>query len=398
MEFTYTATDHDGAIVRGTVSAGDTNEVLAFLTKRNLSPIGVRRARSRFFSFFNTTITASDQVFISKYLSLMLRIGTGLLEAVNILLADYGKRSVQQFLEYVRTSLEEGKPFHTAFAKYEHIFGAVYVNLVRAGESSGNLQQTFENITDMITRSKELRDRVRSALIYPTILLLGSILVLSFLVAFALPKIAAVFADGGLQPPAFSRVVFALGGFLATYGGIALGIVVIAGIGIAFTYRRSVGVQRFLVGVFGEVPGIRDVIKKIALQRFAYTFASLLKAGVPITDALEISASAGGNIYLAESLRRIAAGISGGLTVGAAFRREPFFPLTVSSLVSISEKAGHLSEVLFTVSDFYAKEVDTSLKTLVSVIEPILLVVIGSAIGTIALAVVVPIYQLTTAL
>ena len=152
-----------------------------------------------------------------------------------------------------------------------------------------------------------------------------------------------------------------------------------------------------MLGIFSEVPIIRDVVQKIALQRFASTLSSLIRAGMSITEALEITATAEGNVELSEALTRISReGLMKGLTIGEAFKREPFFPQTVASLMSISEKAGHLDEVLGTLSDFYTKEIDASVKSLVSFLEPLLLVMIGAVIGVIALAIIVPIYQLTT--
>ncbi|MDP3974787.1 MAG: type II secretion system F family protein [Candidatus Jorgensenbacteria bacterium] len=400
MKFRYIASQLDGRVVEGDLEARDVSEGLAFLAKNQLKPVSlkpVEEATKRSFALFRAKMTMTDLVFMSKYLSLMLKVGTGLLEAVNILAADLKKPAVRDILLEIRTTLEQGQPFYTTFAKYPRIFGSVYANLVKAGEASGDLERVFDDLTDNLTKQKDLRDRVQGALIYPILLLIGSMLILTFLVGFALPKIADVFLEGGFEPPLFSRVVFSVGLFFNDYGIYFL--IVLAVIGAIGTrlYLSSAFFKKFVLGIFAEIPVIRDVVKKIALQRFASTLSSLIRAGMPITAALEITASAVGNVELNESLMRISReGLMKGLTVGEAFRREPFFPQTVASLMSISEKAGHLDEVLATLSDFYTKEIDTSVKSLVSFLEPILLVLIGSVIGVIALAIIVPIYQLTT--
>lgn len=399
MLYHFIASDSDGKIIEEDVEAKNPDEVLSIIAARGFKPVSVKPIKG--FSLgninlFSGRITIADQVFISKYLALMLRIGTGLLQAINILLEDFSKPVVRQFLLEVRGNLEKGKPFYAAFEKYKEAFSPVYINSVRAGEASGSLQQVFENMTESLTKEKALRDQIKSALFYPIILLVTSLGILFFLVIFALPKIAGVFSQSGFQPPLFSRVVFAVGLFLGQFGGYALAFLTIVGIAVFLMYRYSYTFKRFFVGLVGSVPLVKDILKKISLQRFAATLSSLIRAGMPITDALEITADSVSQIELKEALRRISQeGISKGLTLGEAFKREPYFPKTVVNLIAISEHAGHIEEVLGTLADFYVSEIDSSLKTLVSFLEPLMLVFIGLVVGMIALAIVVPIYQLT---
>ncbi|MCL4400120.1 type II secretion system F family protein [Patescibacteria group bacterium] len=398
MKFNYIASQPDGKIVENQIDAKDVSEVLQFLSTRGLKPVSVKPvSRSDASGFGSGKINLTDQIFISKYLSLMLRLGTGLLQAINILLEDFDKKSVKSFLMEVRSNLERGQPFYSAFSRYPKVFSQVYVNLIRAGETSGNLDTVFENLTESLTKEKMLKDQIRSALIYPILLLSASVLILVFLVMFALPKIANVFDQGGFTPPLFSRIVFAVGLFFAHYGFIIMFFAVVGLIALIAFYRNSLAFKRFVFSIIKEIPVVKDVIQKIALQRFAATLSSLIKAGIPLTDALEVTAQAVGNIDLKDSLMRISReGLAKGLTVGEAFRREPFFPKTVVNLVAISEKAGHIEEVLGTLADFYSSEIDSSLKSLVSFLEPVMLMMIGVVVGLIALSIIIPIYQLTT--
>jgi len=164
-----------------------------------------------------------------------------------------------------------------------------------------------------------------------------------------------------------------------------------------YLFRSSLVFKNWLMAIIADLPVIKDLFRKIALQRFASILSSLIKAGMSLTEALEVTASAVGNLELQRALVRISReGLSRGLTIGEAFRREPFFPRTVANLVTISEKAGHLEEILSTLADFYTKEIDSSLKALVAFLEPLLLLSIGFIIGLIALAILIPIYQLTS--
>ncbi len=379
------------------MAATNVAEVLMYLSKNNLKPVSVHEAEHGGIILFQKKVSISDQIFLSKYLALMLKIGTGLLEAVNILIADFNKASVKGILIEIRSALEAGSPFYSTFAKYPKVFSQVYINLVRAGEVSGNLEGTFEDLTVMLSKQKDLRDQIRGALIYPALLFFGSILILIFLVMFALPKIANVFLTGGFEPPLFSRVVFSIGLFFNAHAVVIFGIVFILIGGFITAYKISQTFKHFTVSTVADLPLVKDVIRKIALQRFASILSSLIKAGMPITEALEIVAEAVSNPGLRDALIRISRdGLAKGLTIGEAFRREPYFPQTVTNLVAVSERAGHLEEVLGTLSEFYIKEIDSSVKSLVSFLEPILLLFIGVVIGTIALAIIVPIYQLTT--
>jgi len=400
MRFHYIASQSDGRIVENDMSAEDISEVLQFLMINNLKPIVVRAAESWGARLLRRRrINLLDQIFISKYMALMLKIGTGLLEAINILIADFNKPAVKDVLLEVRSALEQGKSFYSTFAKYPNYFSQVYINMIRAGEASGNLDVTFEDLSQMLAKQKELKDQIRGALTYPILLLVGSILILSFIIIFALPKIAKVFSEGGLEPPLFSRIVFGVGLFLSHNGIYILGFLIVALTTGITAFRRWPAFRKFLFSLFNEIPVIKDVIKKIAIQRFSGILASLIRAGMPLVEAIEVTAQAAGHIEVQESLMRISRdGLAKGLTLGEAFKRESFFPTTVTNLIAISEKAGHLEEVLSTLSDFYVKEIDSSIKALVALLEPVLLVFIGAIIGMIALAIIIPIYQLTTSL
>ncbi len=398
MRYKYIASQSNGAVVENEIIAKNVAEVLTFLSKNGLKPVSVKPIEEKKnVVLFGQKITISDQIFLSKYLALMLKIGTGLMEAINILIADFDKAAVRNILIEVRSSLEQGNPFYTTFAKYPKVFSQVYANLVRAGEASGNLEQVFGNLTEMLSKQKELRDQIRSALIYPTLLFVGSIAILMFLVTFALPKIANVFLQGGFQPPVFSQIVFSIGLFINAYKFIIFSFLGAVIFGLFYLSKSSLVFRKLILSIMSEIPVVKDVIKKVALQRFASILASLIRAGIPINEGLEITANAVSNERLKEALIRISReGLAKGLTIGEAFKRESFFPQTITNLIAISERAGHLEEVLETLADFYVKEIDSSVKSLVSFLEPMLLLFIGMVIGTIALAIIVPIYQLTT--
>jgi len=403
MIFKYKAVDQNGAIIEDEHEAENISELLRYLHSKNWKPLSVNRGNSAqkiaAKNIFGGTINLVDQIFLSKYLGLMLKIGTGLIQAVLILLEDFEKPAVKNFLNEVKSNLEKGLPFHTTFKKYPKVFSEFYTSLIKAGESSGSLEKVFDNLARTLSREKELRDQIKGALIYPIILLVGATAMLYFLISYAIPKIADVFNKSGFEPPGFSKLVFSLGDFFSENGLLILGAIFFLIIAISLLNKFSITFKHLLSEIIRRIPVARELIKKIALQRFASTLSSLMRAGLPITEALEITAETVSHIELKDALYRISReGLAKGLTVGESFKREKTFPRTVVNLIAISEKAGHMEEVLDTLAEFYTGEIEGSLKSLVSFLEPVMLFGIGIVIGIIALSIVLPIYQLTTSI
>jgi len=399
MLYHYIASDKSGKVVESEIDADDVKQVLQLLAGKDLRPISVKplREKKNVFTFFFRKITLTDKVFLCKYLSLMLRVGTDLLSAINILIADFEKPAMRNFLLEVRENLNKGQPFYKAFESNGKYFSTTFTNLVKAGEKSGNLQQTFDDLSISLIREAELRSKVRSALIYPFILLGASLAIIVFLVTFAIPRIGKVFIESGINPPFFSKIVFGVGLFLGKHIVFLLvAFFVTIGIALYFYYRTKVG-KRIVDIILSRTPFIRKLSKDIAVQRLSATMSSLMKAGLPIIETIRISADTiGFNEYKYALLRITDEGLAKGLTIGEAFKRESVFPIVLTNLIVISEKAGHLEEVLATIADFYASSVDSGIKALVSLLEPGLLLVMGSVVATISLSIIIPIYQLTS--
>lgn len=366
---------------------------------KELRPIAVKPVQktTNALSLSGGRITLSDKVFLTKYLSLMLKVGTDLLSAINILIADFENPAMKNFLLEVRDNLTKGRPFFEPFANHPKYFSEVMVNLIRAAEASGNLQKTFDDLSISLQRDADLQNRIKAALIYPIILLVTSVVVVIFLVTFALPKIAKVFQDTGANPPTFSRIVFAIGLFINDHiMGVSLTIFLTMVIGTYFFFVNEVG-RRVGGHMLSRMPIVRRVYRDMAVQRFAATFSALMKAGLPIIQATKITARVVGSEDFRIALIRIADdGLAKGITIGESFKRETIFPQVVTNLIAVSEKAGHLEDVLETISEFYASNVEASVRALVSVLEPVLLMGMGLLVGGISLAIIIPIYQLTS--
>ncbi len=402
MRFRYTASQADNKITEGTIEAATPAEALAYLGSRGLKPISLKVSggigEKSFGKVFKKSISVSDKIFLTKYLSLMLRVGTDLFKAIGVLIEDFDKPAIKALLLEIRSNLEKGNPFYTTFLKYPKYFSPVFVNLIKAGEASGNLERVLGELSVSLEKENDLRHKIKSALIYPIILVVLSFVILILLISVVLPKIANVFLSGGMEPPLFSKIVFTTGIFINQYIWFFLGGLIIFGVGNWYFFSNTLAGRKIFHHFISKLPVISQVLEKIALQRFASTFSSLLRAGLPILDSLEITAQVAGFEGLKDALIRISReGVAKGLTIGDAFRRETIFPRVVVNLIAISERAGHMEDILLTLAAFYESEVESSVKTLVSFLEPILLLGIGVIIGTIALSIIMPVYQLVGA-
>ncbi len=401
MLFHYVAADAAGKMTEGDIEADSLNDVLRVLGGKQLSPVSVKpikKAGARGVNnIFGGGITTSDKVFLTKYLALMLRVGTDLLTAINILIEDFEKPSVRNFLLEVRDDLSRGNPFYESFARHPKEFSPTFINLVKAAERSGGLEKTFNELSVSLEKEADLRNKIRSAFIYPIVLICVASAILIFLVTFALPKVANVFTQSGINPPWFSAIVFTVGLWIGANIWTIILAIIVAGIALTWFVRKTdVGHRLFTKALF-NMPVIRGIVRNLAIQRMAATMSALMRAGLPIVETIGVAAdTVGVDDYRGALLRIANDGLAKGLTIGEAFKRETAFPSMVSSLVAISEKAGHLDEVLATLSDFYESGIDANIKALISLLEPAMLLLMGVMVAIIALSIIVPIYQLTT--
>ena len=399
MLFHYIAVDRAGKTVEENFEASALSDVLRYLSGKELRPLSVKEAHKRRFSFdrFWGGITTTDKVFLTKYLALMLRVGTDLLSAINILISDFDKPAMRNFLLEVHENLSRGQQFYEAFAKHPETFSPTFVNLVKAAEASGNLEKTFEDLSASLERDAALQSKIRAAFIYPIVVFCMALAIITFLVTFALPKLANVFLNSGLNVPTFSRIVFATGLFVGAH--IILLYAIFFGLVAASTifFLKTETGKRVGTQIATNLPVVRRIYVNLAVQRMSATISSLLRAGLPITDTIMIASDTASYRDFKLALRRVAEeGLAKGHTIGESFKREPVFPPMVANLIAISEKAGHLDEVLATLANFYEAGTDASISALVALLEPALLLTMGLIVGTIAVSIIVPIYQLTS--
>ena len=399
MLFHYLAQDSQGRIKEGNVNQADTEAVLEYLSTQKLKPLSVKplilEEGKKGLAIFKKTLNLADKVFLTKYLALMLKVGTDLFSAIDILIQDFESGPARRFLFETRSNLEQGKPFWSTFANHPEYFSSVVTNLIKAGETSGNLEATLNQVSINLERDRSLQTKVKSSLVYPVILLITSFGMVIFLVTFAVPKLGEMFLSTGQALPTFTKVVLSTGMFLNRNIFIVFPLLIAIPIGLFYYFTKTQKGKEKFASFMEKIPVASDLVEKMALERFASVLSSLIKAGMPIIEAIEVTSGAVGHPKYEAALLRIAKEhLTQGISMGNSFKKEGIFPAVVSNLLAIGEKAGHTEEILKTLSVFYETEIDAALKTLVSLLEPVLLMFLGVIVGGIALSLIVPVYQL----
>jgi type II secretory pathway component PulF len=398
MLFHYKAVDNKKNLKEGDFEAIDSATVLGYIASQGMIPITIKQVTKR--KGFNLnigkeTISLKDKVFLIKYLSLMLQVGTDLFKAIDILIVDSNEGPVRRFLLEVRGNLEKGKPFYTSFEAHPEYFSLVVTNLIKAGESSGQLSQVLAKISVDLEAESELTSQVKSAMTYPIILIIGATGIMIFMMMFILPKIGTVFTSTTAKIPTYSRVVLGMSNFLNKYYYICLPLLILGPVAAVMYLSKTPRGRKLFSNFLNKIPVARHLQENLALQRFTSVLASLIKSGMPIIRAIEITAQATGYEKFTNALMNISKNIgTKGLSIGDAFKQEGVFGGVLSNLIAVGEKAGHTGDILETLSNFYQNEAESSLKMLVSFIEPVLILFIGVIVGGLALTIIVPMYQL----
>ncbi|MEN9558711.1 MAG: hypothetical protein RL141_1080 [Candidatus Parcubacteria bacterium] len=400
--YSYKATDRNGTPVEGILQATTETEVFAALSAKKLFPITITlaqqegdRARWRLSSTpFSMGMSALDKILLIRHLSVILKAGIGLNEALDIVLQDTQKTTTKNILKEAKASVEMGEPFFRVFERHPRTFSPVFVGLIRAGETSGTLEQTLDNLMSQLLRDYNLLKSVRLAMVYPLILLLGSAGVILLMMTFVLPRMSRAFAGVLGELPLITQVFIRLSEVLGR-NPLLTAITSVLLIGTLLITARTARGKRLLFLVFHRLPILRDLIQKMALARFSRTFQNLLASGVGVMDAIDISATTIGNPQFMDALMRMKEDLKKGMALSDAFRNRPkLFPSMFSSMITIGERTGSLNTSLGTLSAFYDEEMDRLLKTLVALMEPLLLLIMGLVVSGVALAVLLPMFRL----
>ena len=398
MQFSYTAQSKDGKTQEGTAEAADKETLLATLHKQGLRPLVVKiNVGGSTKKAKDHRVKLKDLVVFTRQLSTLVSAGVPLTRSLSTLQAQAANKNFKAIISGITKDVEGGISLGDAFAKYPSTFSDVYVNMVKAGEAGGILDEILKRLARQLEQDSSMRKKVKGAMTYPTVILSITVVAFFGIMVFVIPKIGKILTDLGGEDaklPVYTRILLGISGFLQHYG---IFIIVALFIGAFFIrkYIRTEGGKYRFHALLLKLPVIKMIITKVAIARFARTFAALMSAGVSVLDALEITGGAIGNKVIERELKEAAKEVKNGKPLSQPISKSEHFPQIVSQMLAVGEETGQLDTILVKVADFYEEEVNVIIDSLSSIIEPLMILVLGTIVGIIAASVMGPIAGLS---
>ena len=400
MLFTYKAKLKNGEIFEGTMEATDRFSLSHELKSRGNTPISITEKRSDFFDFSSilgrifSRVKADEQIIFTKNLSGMLRAGLSLFRALSVLKKQTKNTTLNKILTSLSNEINAGGTLSSGLEKFPDVFSKLFISMTRAGEESGNLSGALSEIGINLEKSHSLTKKIRGALIYPGVILSAMVLIGVLMFAFVVPTLANTFKELGVQLPISTRFIIALGNFFSQYLILSFALIIGSVAGIISLARASF-MEKYVDFIIIRLPIVGNLSKELNTARTTGTMSSLLLSGVSITRAIEITGDVVQNVYYKKILKEAKEEVEKGAPFSKVFEENPnLFPVMMSEMIQVGEETGKLSDMLLQVASFYEEEIENKTKNLSIVIEPVLMVVIGAAVGFFAISMISPLYSI----
>ena len=394
--YKYIAIDKNGKRIEALHSAESEKNLVSTLNANQLTIVSITEQKKRASIFKKSTkIKSDDLILFSRQLATMVNAGLPLVQGLDTLADQMENPSLKTLIRKLEDDVEGGESFSQALLKHQKVFSEFYVSMIRAGEESGTLDEILNRLATYLENSAKLARKVKSALVYPAVVTVMSILIVMVLILKVVPTFKNIFDAFGGTLPLPTRVLIGTSEILKDYFLIVAGILAVA----FFLLRKYVRTEKGRLQFDGlklRIIIFGSLMKKVALAKFARTLCTLIKSSVPILKALEIVGATSGNKVLEKTLSSVGIGVKEGKTIAEPLSKSRFFPAMVVKMISVGEKTGALEDMLTKIADFYESEVDAAVDGLTSVIEPVLIGFLGIIIGSIVIAMFLPILKMST--
>ncbi|MDR2253897.1 MAG: type II secretion system F family protein [Bifidobacteriaceae bacterium] len=389
-----------GSTQSGKIEGPDQRAVARHLREAGLTPIDIREAASgglhTEINFGSSTAKPKDVAVTIRQLATMVNAGLSLLQSLNAIADQTGSTALQKVLRQVASDVETGSTLADALAKHPKDFSPVILAMVRAGEAGGYLDQVLSSVAEQLEAELRLRRAVKSAMVYPIVVLIFAAIVVVAMLLFIVPVFEGIFADLGKELPVPTKVLVGLSGLLKIAGAPLLVLLLLMGWWWS-NHKNDLAVREKLDPIKLKLPIIGGLLLKVSLARLSRSIATMSRVGVPIVQTLEITGETAGNVVVTDAVARVKEQVTVGSSLGKAIAAEPIFGPMISRMVSVGEEAGALDSMLEKVAEFYDDEVQQATTAITSIIEPVLIVMVGSIVGAILICLYLPIFELTTA-
>lgn len=395
--FSYTALDQEGNERKGTIDAVNIDVAIGALQRRGLvisgvDPVQEHGSLASSIPFF-ARVTNADIVMLSRQMTTLFEAQVSALRAFKLLAAEARTPILGEKLSAVANDVQGGSTISAALSRHPDVFSSFYVNMVRAGEEAGKLDETFSFLADYLDRNYEITSKARNALIYPAFIMMTFVTVMILIMTLVIPQLSSMLDEVGQNVPIYTQAVIAISNFFRQYILLIFVLLVVGGVALyryAMTPAGSTLVSRARL----QTPIIGAIFQKLYLSRMADNLSTMLKSGVQILRALEITGTVVGDPVYESVITAVTSDVKGGLPVSEAFRKHPEIPGIIVAMIKIGEETGNMGKILETMARFYRREVNNAVDTLVTLIEPVMIVALAAGVAILLAAVLMPIYNI----
>lgn len=388
--FHYRATNVQKIIIEGTLSASTQEEVAQLLTKQGLDPLTIKAGTSR--GKIAGTLPPIDRIALCRYLSTMLTAGVTLTSGIPALKKETKNALLRQILDDILYSLERGQPLSTALANYPKVFDKFFLTLVKTGEVSGTLAESFKYLEKQMRADYSLSQKIKGSMVYPAIVFLAMLGIGFLMFFFVLPQIGRVFLTMTIPLPQATRFIFSSSLTVARYRYPLIALTIISLIALFLFIRKPAG-KHVILKLIAPVPVVSRLLQEIDIARFCRIFSTLISSAVPITEALDISLSSMNHPRFRVLKEKVIPLVTQGKTVSEAFSTHPVFPALLTQMLSAGEKSGSLDTSLGDLADFYEEEVEEAVKKTTQLLEPVVMLMVGIGVGAMIIMIIAPLYS-----
>ncbi|MEW6674940.1 MAG: type II secretion system F family protein [Nitrospirota bacterium] len=394
--FQWSGKTRTGAIESGEITAVTKEEVIAELRRKNIIPTVVTEKPKKVGLRVGGKVKDKDIVVFTRQFSTMIDAGLPLVQALEILSTQVENKSFGRTLAAIKADVESGSTYADALRKYPRVFSELYVNMVAAGETGGILDTILNRLAGYIEKAMKLKKKVKGAMIYPAVITTVAVVVVAVIMVFVVPTFSSMFISLGGTLPLPTRIIISISKFLGGIGGIVSLSAIVAFFVSIFQIRRTEGGKKATDAIALKLPIFGILIRKIAIAKFTRTLSTLISSGVPILDGLEITAKTAGNKVVEYSVMDARKAVSEGKTLAEPLTKSGVFPPMVTHMIAVGESTGALDAMLSKIADFYDDEVDAAVSNLTAMMEPMLMIFLGTTVGFIVVAMYLPIFKLIT--
>jgi len=399
MLFNYKAVDPNNSPKDGSIEASNLDIAVSSLQKRGLTILAIDPANKtglfdKKITFFQK-VSNKDIVILSRQISTLFAAQVSALKVFNLLASESENPLLRETLTQISTDLQAGNSISRALEKHPEVFSSFYINMIRSGEETGKLDETFLFLADYLDRNYELTSKAKNALVYPIFVISTFVVVMVLMLTTVIPRISSILIESGQEIPTYTKVVIAISDLLTNFGVFVLAGLVIAGF-FMFRWTRKPGGREFVARLKLQIPYVGELYKKLYLSRLADNMNTMLISGIPMLRALEVTAGVVDNEIYKNILLQATESVKGGKSVSESLEVFHEIPKIVIQMIRVGEETGELGNILKSLSTFYRREVVNAVDTLVGLIEPIMIVLLGLGVGLLLASVLIPIYNVSS--